>query len=76
LQAARACNISGAWTDDAYRLGIISAERNTVADQATAVQNFSEMVAQLIIVACYLLVAPVRVLTLHRAKVFLTGARR
>lgn len=76
LQAARACNISGAWTDDAYRLGLISAERNKVADQATAVQNLSEMVALLIIVPCYLLVVPVCVLTLHRAKVFLIGARR
>jgi hypothetical protein len=76
LQAAHACNISGAYTDAASSLGLRSAERNKVADQATTVQNFSEMLAMLITVACYLLIVPVCVLTLHRAQVFLIGARR
>jgi hypothetical protein len=76
MQAAHACNISGAWTTAARLLARSSADKNKLADRAIAVQNASEMAAMLSIVASYLIIVPACILTLRRAQVFLIGARR
>ena len=76
MRAAHACNISGAWSSAARGLARTSADKNKLADRAIAVQNASEMASMLIIVACYLIIIPVCILTLRRVQVFLIGARR
>ena len=74
-RAADACSSSGAYTPAAIILALNSSALNKKADQVISVQNTSEMVAMLLIVATYLVVVPICMIALRRTGVFLHSTR-
>ena len=74
--AADACSSSGAYTAAARALAINSSSVNKRSDQVISVQNTSEMVAMLLIVATYLVVVPTCIVALQRTGIYLNSTHR